>query len=185
MSRTGKKPIALPPQVTVDVKGSTVTVKGPKGTAAREMPAGIEVAREEGRVVVRPAEGAGAARNMHGLARALVQNMVTGVTEGFARTLEVVGTGYKFSAPDKGAVVIEVGYSHPVRFPLPPGITAELGEKNLSVTVRGIDRGLVGQVAANIRKVRPPEPYKGKGIRYRGEVVRHKAGKAGKAAGAA
>ena len=185
MSRIGKKAIAIPDKVTVDWKDGTVTVKGPKGSLSRRYPSCVELVREDRLLSVHLAESAAAQGNLHGLTRTLVANMVAGVTEGFAKTLEVQGTGYKFTLPDKTSIQIDVGYSDPKIYHLPPGITAEVGEKNLTITVRGSDKELVGQVAANIRRVRPAEPYKGKGIRYKGEVIRMKAGKAGKAAGAA
>jgi large subunit ribosomal protein L6 len=185
MSRIGKKAIIIPDKVKVEFKEGTVTVTGPKGSMARKLHPAIKVSQEAGKLVLALAEDKTREKHMrglHGLYRTLVANMVTGVSTGFSRTLELVGTGYRVEARGKEAIELEVGYSHKVLFPLPAGITAKVGEKNLKVTIEGYDRELVGQVAANIRRLRLPEPYKGKGIRYEGEKIRMKAGKAGKAA---
>jgi large subunit ribosomal protein L6 len=181
MSRIGRKPIRVPAGVKVEIGESKIKVSGPGGSLDQELPPGVTVALEGGQILVDAGEGRedGARR---GLARALIANMVTGVTVGFEKTLELVGTGYRVEARGKDAIEIDVGFSHKVDFPLPPGISVEVGPKNLKVTIKGADKHLVGQVAANIRRLRPPEPYKGKGIRYEGEVIRMKAGKAGKAA---
>ena len=182
MSRIGRKPIPVPDKVKVDVRDGTVNVKGPNGSLEQEIPAGIAVQVEGGELRVGMKEESRHLRASQGLARALIANMVTGVTTGFSKTLELVGTGYRVEAKGPGALEIEVGFSHKVNFPLPEGISADVGEKNLRVTIKGADKQLVGQVAANIRRLRPPEPYKGKGIRYAGEFIKIKAGKAGKAA---
>ena len=177
MSRVGKRPIPVPKGVEVAIDGQTVRVKGPKGELTRMVHEEISVALEDGEIIVtRPSEDQ-RIRALHGLTRALVANMVTGVTRGFSRALELHGVGYKAEAKGKGIRLV-VGYSHPVDFPAPPGITIS-ADSPTEVKVEGIDKELVGQVAAEIRRVRPPEPYKGKGIRYVGEHVRRKAGKTG------
>ncbi len=185
MSRIGKKAIEIPDKVKVEFKAGTVTVSGPKGSMSKKLHPSIQVNQEAKKLhLVLPEERYKEKhmRSLYGLYRTLVANMVKGVSTGFSRTLELVGTGYRVEAKGKDAIEIEVGFSHKVHFPLPAGITAKVGEKNLKVTIEGYDRELVGQVAANIRRLRPPEPYKGKGIRYEGERIRMKAGKAGKAA---
>jgi large subunit ribosomal protein L6 len=179
MSRIGKLPVPIAKGVDVKVDGSTVHVKGPKGELSRTFPAGITFSVEDGKVVVSRPDDEKESRALHGLSRSLLANMVAGVSEGFTKTLELQGVGYR--ATQAGPKVnLAVGYSHPVEVAPPDGITLEV-EGTSRVHVRGIDKELVGQVAANIRKVRKPEPYKGKGIRYLGEYVRRKAGKAGKA----
>lgn len=181
-SRVGKRPVPLPKGTTVTVDGRTVNVKGTKGALSWELPADTTVEVADSRLIVGSrAEGRAAAR-LQGLTRALLANMVRGTSEGFTRTLELVGTGYR--AEVKGRTLhIVLGYSHPIQFPLPPGIDAQVpaDSKGTQVVLTGIDRALVGQTAAAIRDLRPPEPYGGKGVRYRGERVREKAGKAGKA----
>jgi large subunit ribosomal protein L6 len=181
MSRIGRKPVPIPDKVKVDVKDGTVSVKGPNGVLEQQLPDGVVVAVENGILRVGLDEGAVDRRASQGLTRALLANMVTGVSTGFSKTLELVGTGYRVEAKGANALEIEVGFSHRVDFPLPEGISADVGEKNLRVTIKGADKQLVGQVAADIRRLRPPEPYKGKGIRYLGEYIKIKAGKAGKA----
>jgi large subunit ribosomal protein L6 len=180
MSRIGKLPVPLAKNVEVKIDGSTVRVKGPKGELTREFPAGITFTTDDGKVVVSRPDDEKQSRALHGLSRSLLANMVTGVSDGFTRTLELQGVGYRATQAGE-KVNLAVGYSHPVEVAPPPGIQLEV-EGTTKVHVRGIDKELVGQVAANIRKVRKPEPYKGKGIRYLGEYVRRKAGKAGKAA---
>ena len=185
MSRIGKKAIHIPDKVKVEFKAGTVTVTGPKGTMSKKLHPAIQVSQEAGKLVLVLPEDRIREKHMrglYGLYRTLVANMITGVSTGFSKTLELVGTGYRVEPKGKDAIQLEVGYSHKVLFPLPKGITAKVGEKNLRVTIEGYDRELVGQVAANIRRLRLPEPYKGKGIRYEGEKIRMKAGKAGKAA---
>ena len=179
MSRIGKLPVTVARGVNVDIEGSTVKVKGPKGELVREFPAGISFAQDDGKIsVIRP-DDEKQSRALHGLSRSLLNNMVVGVAEGFTRTLELQGVGYRATQAGQN-VTLAVGYSHPVEVKPPEGIQLEV-EGTSRVHVRGIDKELVGQVAANIRKIRKPEPYKGKGIRYLGERVRRKAGKAGKA----
>ena len=179
MSRIGKLPIPVAKTVQVDIDGSTVKVKGPKGELVREFPAGISFTIDEGRVLVARPDDEKRSRALHGLSRSLLANMVTGVAEGYTKTLELQGVGYRATQAGE-KVTLAVGYSHTVEIVPPAGIQIEV-EGTTKVHVRGIDKELVGQVAANIRKVRKPEPYKGKGIRYLGEYVRRKAGKAGKA----
>ena len=177
MSRIGKKPIPIPANVEVSVDGSRVRVKGPKGELTRVVRPEVSLKVEDGTLLVERSSEAKQDRAFHGLTRALVANMVTGVTEGYRKTLEIIGVGYR--AEKKGnALVLNVGYSHQVTYPEPKGITLSTASPTV-VVVEGIDKQQVGQVAAEIRAVRPPEPYKGKGIRYQGEQVRRKAGKTG------
>src|SRR5207253_2381237 len=179
MSRVGKNPIAIPSGVEVRIEGTHVSVKGPKGELSRELDPEMRIEQKDGQIIVsRPSEQP-RHRAMHGLTRSLVANMVTGVTTGFSKTLELQGVGYRAQMQGRD-LVLAIGYSHPVNVPPPPGIDFEV-EGTSKITVKGINREQVGQVAADVRKVRPPEPYKGKGIRYTGEYVRRKAGKAGKA----
>ena len=177
MSRIGRKPITIPAGVTVTVDGNTVRVKGPKGELAQEIQPEMRVEVADGQILVHRPSDAKQHRAFHGLTRALVANMVTGVTEGFSKGLEIVGVGYRAEKKGK-TLVLNVGYSHQVEYPEPEGITINTPNPT-TVIVEGIDKQKVGQVAAEIRAVRPPEPYKGKGIRYQGEHVRRKAGKAG------
>jgi large subunit ribosomal protein L6 len=177
MSRIGKIPVPVPDGVDVTLDGLTVTVKGPKGELTRTMPEGVTLGTDDdGSVTVTPNGTERLHRSRWGLVRTLVANMIEGVTAGYAKNLELVGVGYR--AASKGSdVELQVGYSHPVLIEAPDGITLNVPQPT-RVEVSGIDKVLVGQVAANIRKVRPPEPYKGKGIKYEGEVIRRKAGKA-------
>ncbi len=179
MSRIGKVPVPVPAGVDVSIDGPQVVVTGPKGTLAHTVPAPIEVARDEaGAIVVTRPDDERASRSLHGLTRTLIANLVTGVTEGYTKRLEIVGTGYRVVA--KGSdLEFALGFSHPVTVTAPEGITFEVTSPT-RFAVSGIDKQQVGEVAANIRKIRKPEPYKGKGVRYAGEVVRRKAGKAGK-----
>lgn len=177
MSRIGKKPIAVPKGVTVAVDGHHVTVKGPKGELQRTVPAEMKVTLENGEILVQRPSDITRHRALHGLTRSLLANMVDGVTSGFEKKLEIHGVGYKAESLPKGIRLV-VGYSHPVEYTAPAGVTIVV-EKPTLVTVEGIDKEKVGQVAAELRRVRPPEPYKGKGIRYVGEHVRRKAGKTG------
>jgi len=179
MSRIGKLPVPIAKGVDVKIDGQAVTVKGPKGELNRDFPNGITLRVDDGQVNVERANDEKQTRALHGLSRSLLANMVLGVSEGFTKTLELQGVGYRATQAGE-KVTLAVGFSHPVEFAAPAGIQLEV-EGNNRVHVRGIDKELVGQVAANIRKVRKPEPYKGKGIRYLGERVRRKAGKAGKA----
>lgn len=183
MSRIGKLPIALPKGVTVTVDESNlVTVKGPKGELKQKLPGDIKIEVKNNQVVVTRPSDAKVHRAMHGLGRALINNMVQGVTNGFTRVLDVEGVGYRAGMIGKNLVMM-VGYSHPVEFIPPVGITFDVDKTGRQITVSGIDKQVVGQMAANIRGLRLPEPYKGKGIRYRGEFVRQKAGKSGKVGG--
>jgi large subunit ribosomal protein L6 len=176
MSRIGKKPIPVPQGVEVTLKDGLVEVKGPKGQLAQSLPPGVSVALEDGQIVASVSE-AREQRKFHGLGRTLVANAVQGVSQGFKKELDIVGVGYR--AEVKGRDVhFALGYSHPVVFPLPQGIDVAI-DKQTHVTVTGIDKQLVGQVAANMRSLRKPDPYKQKGVRYTGEVLKKKAGKAG------
>ena len=175
MSRIGRKPIAIPSGVTVSVDGSTVKVKGPKGELSRTFEPSMKIRIENNEVLVERPSDDKRERALHGLTRALVANMVTGVTEGFKKTLEIVGVGYRAEKKGKD-LMVSVGYSHPVKYPEPAGITLSTPAPT-TIVIEGIDKQKVGQVAAELREFRPPEPYKGKGIRYQGEQVRRKAGK--------
>ncbi len=180
MSRIGRKPIDIPEKVTVEIgKNNKVTVKGPKGELTRTFHPDMTIEIKDGQILVSRPTDQRHHRSLHGLTRALLANMVTGVSQGFEKELEMVGVGYR--AILKGnALDLSLGFSHPVVIEPPEGITFEVAKNGRSFTVKGIDKELVGEVAAKIRALRPPEPYKGKGIRYRGEYVRMKAGKAGK-----
>jgi len=180
MSRIGRKPVVLPKGVTAAVQGRTVTIKGPKGELSRTIHADLSLAVEDGSIVVRRPSDENRHKALHGLTRTLVANMVDGVTKGFAKSLEIQGVGYK-AEPKPFGVQLVVGFSHPVPYHAPQGIKISV-ENNVLVKVEGVDKELVGQVAAELRNVRPPEPYKGKGIRYVGEQVRRKAGKTAQAA---
>jgi large subunit ribosomal protein L6 len=175
MSRIGKKPIPVPKNVDVTVDGSTVKVKGPKGELTRTFVPKMKIKLEDGTITIERPTDAGPDRALHGLTRALIANMVLGVTEGFRKTLEIVGVGYRAEKKGKN-LVVNVGYSHPVEYPEPAGITFTTPAPTV-IVIEGIDKQKVGQVAAELREFRPPEPYKGKGIRYQGEQVRRKAGK--------
>ena len=178
MSRIGKLPIPVPAGVEVKIDGQVVEVKGPKGTLTHTVPAPITVAVEDGTILVTRPDDERTSRSLHGLTRTLIANNITGVTVGFTKGLEIVGTGYRVA--QKGAALeFALGYSHPITVEPPAGISFTV-DGNTKLTVHGIDKQAVGEVAANIRKLRKPEPYKGKGVRYAGEVVRRKAGKAGK-----
>jgi large subunit ribosomal protein L6 len=176
MSRIGKKVIEIPKGVEVKVTDEIVSVKGPKGELTTAVHPKIVYAIEDGSVTVNRVDETREARAQHGLRRTLLFNSVEGVTKGFSKTLEVIGVGYKVSVQGK-SVVLSVGYSHPVDFPLPAGIDAKA--EGIKLTISGIDKQLVGEVAAQIRRVRPPEPFKGKGIKYENEQIRRKAGKSG------
>ncbi|MFF2275467.1 50S ribosomal protein L6 [Agromyces sp. NPDC058126] len=178
MSRIGRLPIAIPAGVDVKIDGSAVTVKGPKGELSLNVASPIEVKLEENQVVVTRPDDERASRSLHGLTRTLIANDIIGVTEGYSKGLEIVGTGYRV-AQKGSAVEFALGFSHPVTVEAPEGITLTV-EGNNKITVAGISKQAVGETAANIRKIKKPEPYKGKGIRYAGEVVRRKAGKSGK-----
>ena len=179
MSRIGKSPIAIPSGVDVKVADGAVTVKGPKGTLSRVIPGAITVRSAEGSVLVERPDDERQNRALHGLTRTLVSNMVVGVTDGFSKDLEIIGVGYRAEAKSPTKLQLALGFSHPVVMDAPEGITFEVPTQT-RIIVKGIDKEMVGQVAANIRAVRKPEPYKGKGVRYLGERVLRKAGKTGK-----
>lgn len=179
MSRIGKMPVSVPPGVEVTIRGSHVSVKGPKGEISQTFHRDMSVSLEDNQLVVtRPTDNR-LHRSLHGLTRALLANMVHGVHEGFRKELEIHGVGYRAQVEGE-KLVLSVGYSHPVQIEPPPGITLSVDKSSRNIAVEGVDKELVGKVAAEIRAVRKPEPYKGKGIRYAGEHVRRKAGKAGK-----
>ena len=178
MSRIGRLPIDIPAGVDVKVDGAAVTVKGPKGELALTVASPIEVKVEDGQVLVTRPDDERESRALHGLTRSLIANQIIGVTEGYSKGLEIVGTGYRV-AQKGSSIEFALGFSHPVTVEPPAGITLTV-EGNNKITVAGIDKQAVGETAANIRKIKKPEPYKGKGIRYAGEVVRRKAGKSGK-----
>lgn len=179
MSRIGKKPIEIPKGIEVQIDGHSVSMKGPKGKIAKGLNPGVVIRKEDGKISVSLPEDVRVSRSIHGLTRTLIANMVEGVSKGFQKILEISGVGYRAQIQGKN-LVMTLGFSHPITYALPEGITAEV-EKQTVVTLRGVDKELLGQVAADIRSYRVPDPYKAKGIRYRGEVVRRKAGKAGKA----
>ena len=179
MSRIGRSPITVPAGVDVDVVEGTVTVKGPKGTLSRTLPGEITVRQDGDTLLVERPNDERQNRALHGLSRTLVDNMVQGVTNGFAKELEIVGVGYRAEAQGPGALKLALGFSHPVIYTAPEGITFEVPVPT-RIVVRGIDKESVGQVAANIRAIRKPEPYKGKGVKYAGEKILRKAGKTGK-----
>jgi large subunit ribosomal protein L6 len=173
--------VEVPSGVDVKIEESHVRIKGPKGELEFTFNPDIEISLAEGEIAVTRPSDSRSMRSLHGTTRALIQNMVTGVTEGFQKELQLVGVGYRANMQGKN-LVLNVGYSHPVEIEPPPGITFEVGDRSQQIFISGIDKQAVGQIAADIRKVRPPEPYKGKGIRYKGEYIRRKAGKAGKVA---
>jgi large subunit ribosomal protein L6 len=181
VSRIGRTPVSIPEGIGVDIDGQTVTVQGPKGTLRRDFSPRIGIALQEGQLVVTRSTDQPSVRALHGLTRALLANMVEGVSKGFRKSLEIVGVGYRAEVQGSD-LILQVGYSHPVKYPAPEGITLSVEQGSRIVHVDGADKELVGEVAAQIRAVRKPEPYKGKGIRYVGEYVRRKAGKAGKVA---
>ncbi|MBI4459795.1 MAG: 50S ribosomal protein L6 [Acidobacteria bacterium] len=175
MSRIGRKPVALPPGVEIKISGQAVQVKGPKGQLSMEVPEGLRVEKSDGQLLVHRGDDSQAA--LHGLARSLLANSVAGVTQGFQKDLEIVGIGYKAELKGK-ALIFHLGYSHPIEFPIPEGIQVAV-DRQTRLSVTGIDKQKVGQVAANIRSLRKPDPYKNKGIRYVGETLEKKVGKAG------
>jgi large subunit ribosomal protein L6 len=176
MSRIGKKPVGVPKGVDVNVAERTLRVKGPKGELALNVHPELSVKVEDGQVVVERPSDSARHKALHGLTRTLVSNMMAGVTSGFSKTLEIVGVGYKAEKKGGDQLTLSLGYSHPIQYRPPAGITIDVPNPT-TVTVRGADKQTVGQVAADIRSFRPPEPYKGKGIRYQGEQIRRKAGK--------
>jgi large subunit ribosomal protein L6 len=179
MSRIGRSPIPVPSGVDVDIRDRTVLVKGPRGQLSRPVPGAITVRQDGDTLLVERPDDERESRALHGLTRSLVNNMVVGVTDGFAKELEIVGVGYRAEAQGPSALRLALGFSHPVTVTAPDGITFEVPTPT-RIIVRGIDKESVGQVAANIRAIRKPEPYKGKGVRYAGERIMRKAGKAGK-----
>jgi len=181
MSRIGKLPVGLPSGVTVDLAAGGVKVAGPKGKLQCKLPAGVKIDVSGGTLTVQRTAETREARAAHGLAQRLIANMVQGVTKGFARTLEIVGVGYRAEARGQ-ALHLSLGFSHPILFQLPPGVEAKV-DKQTVITLESTDRQLLGETAAQIRRLRPPEPYKGKGVRYSDERIRRKAGKAAGAAG--
>ncbi len=178
MSRIGKAPIPVPDKVTVSLNGLAVTVKGPKGELSRTLPDGVTISQEGNTLQVNPVNTSRRSRERHGLSRTLVANMVEGVSQGFTRKLEIVGVGYRASLQGK-KLVVSAGYSHPVEMVPPEGVSFSV-ENNTTVFVSGADKEVVGNEAAKVRAIRPPEPYKGKGIKYEGEKILRKAGKTGK-----
>jgi large subunit ribosomal protein L6 len=176
MSRVGKKPIQIPAGVTVTLKPGEVSAKGPKGELSFQYASGMEVVQEDGEIVVKNHLGDRAGGALHGTTRARIANIVRGVHVGFERTLEIVGTGWR-AAKSGNALEVYIGYNHPVVVPLPEGITADVADRPPKITLRGARKDQLGQLAADIRKIRPPEPYLGKGIKYEGEQIRRKAGK--------
>jgi large subunit ribosomal protein L6 len=175
MSRIGRKPVSIPQGVKVNIDGAVVRAEGPKGKLMQPVPAGLSATLENNQLVISRSGEDRKIRALHGLARALVANMVTGVKDGFERKLEIVGIGYRAQLQGR-AIQLALGYSHPVIFPLPEGVTAEI-ERQVSITLRGADKAVLGQTAAKLRALRKPDPYKGKGIRYANEVIRRKVGK--------
>jgi len=182
MSRIGRTPITIPKEVTVTLNDKQIIIKGPKGELTHQLPDLIQIDIKDNILTVKRSDDTKMARSLHGLTRALIANMVTGVTQGYTKVLELVGTGYRVTK-QANKLIISVGYSHPVEYQAPQGIQLDVEGNNI-IKVSGIDKQLVGQIAAEIRAIRKPEPYKGKGIRYQGEHIRRKAGKAAKGTGA-
>lgn len=180
MSRVGKKPIELPSGIDVKIATGMITVKGPLGEISQAVNPKLEIKKDSNRLVVERQSNQKIYRELHGLTRNLIANMVTGVSKGYERTLDISGVGFKAALANKTNLMFTLGFSHPVVFPLPKGITATVDAKQTQVVIKGIDKQLVGQMAANIRNLRQPEPYKGKGIKYSTEVIQRKEGKAGK-----
>ena len=179
MSRIGKKPIGIPGNVSVDIQGSTIQVKGPKGELSWVCPNTMSVSFNAGAVSVERAGDTKNERALHGLTRSIITNMVTGVSEGYKKVLDIVGIGYKAQVSgDK--IMLSLGYSHPIEFQLPPGVTASSDQKQVQITLTGVDKQQLGQVAASLRSLRRPDAYKGKGVRYSGQRLKLKVGKAGK-----
>jgi large subunit ribosomal protein L6 len=180
VSRIGKQPIPIPDKVQVNIDGTAVTVKGPKGELSHQFPSSMKIALDDGVLTVTRPSDQRQHRALHGMTRALLANMVTGVSEGFERVLEIEGVGYSAEMQGK-TLIMHLGYSHPIPVEPPANCEFAVEERGRVVRIRGIDKQVVGELAANIRKMRPPEPYKGKGVRYQGEHIRRKAGKTGKA----
>ncbi|MDA8156832.1 MAG: 50S ribosomal protein L6 [Actinomycetota bacterium] len=181
MSRVGKKPVDIPQGVNVKLAGQMVSIKGPKGELAWEVPGPIGIKEDGGKkqILLERQDDSRQSRALHGLSRSLVANMVAGVSQGYTRVMEITGTGYRAQVQGR-KINFSLGYSHPVEYPLPDGINAEVDKKQTTLTLSGIDKQMLGQVAAEIRKLRPPDAYKGKGVRYAGERIKLKAGKTGK-----
>ena len=179
MSRIGRLPVVIPSGVQVDLKGNDVEVKGPKGTMKRTFSKQIEIVMEENKLIIKRNSEEQNVRALHGTTRSVLNNMIVGVSQGFTKVLEIDGVGYR-AEMDGSNLVINVGFSHPVKVETPAGISFAADTKTRQITISGYDKEIVGQVAADIRKIRPPEPYKGKGIHYLGERLRHKAGKSAK-----
>ncbi len=179
MSRIGKKPIDIPKGVDIKIEDTIVNVKGPKGELSSEFPAGVRVVVDEGKVVVERAGETKDIRALHGLARSLISNMISGVSSGYQRVLEITGIGYRAQVQGN-KLLLALGYSHPIEFILPPGIKAAVDQKQTQITLTGIDKQQMGQIAADLRALRSPDVYKGKGVRYTGERLKLKVGKAGK-----
>jgi large subunit ribosomal protein L6 len=175
MSRIGKKPIVIPSGVKVHIEGALIRAEGPKGKLSQPVPAGLKAVMDDGKVTIARQGDDRKIRALHGLARALIANMVNGVKDGFEKKLEIVGIGYRAQSQGRN-LQLALGYSHPVIFPLPEGITAEI-DKQTAITLRGADKALLGETAAQLRALRKPDPYKGKGIKYADEVIRRKVGK--------
>lgn len=180
MSRVGRMPVPIPEGVQVDIDGSTVSVSGPKGDLSRDFDPDMEIVREDGQLLVRRPTDQRRHRQLHGLTRSLLYNMVVGVTEGYEKKLEIHGVGYRVELEGDGSLDLQLGFSHPLRISPPEGIEFEVEPRKKIITVRGASKEAVGKMAAEIRAWRPPEPYQGKGVRYLGEHVSRKAGKAGK-----
>lgn len=179
MSRVGKNPIRVPEGVDVKLQGSLIMIKGPKGELAWNYPAGIKVSLQDKSIIVERPSDSQQHRSLHGTTRNIIANMVTGISSGYQRVLEITGVGYRAQVQGQ-KITFTLGHSHPIEFQLPEGIRAEVDKKQTQLTLAGIDKQLIGQVAANIRSLRPPNVYKGKGVRYAGEVIRLKVGKTGK-----
>ncbi|TAL26079.1 MAG: 50S ribosomal protein L6 [Nitrospirae bacterium] len=179
MSRIGKKPIDIPKGVDIKVDDSTVKVKGPKGETASKYPTGIKVSVNEGKILVERSSEEKNVRALHGLTRSLIANMVSGVSSGYQRVLEISGTGYRAQVQGN-KLVLALGYSHPIEFELPAGLKAAVDQKQVQITLTGIDKQQIGQIAANLKGLRAPDAYKGKGVRYAGQRLKLKVGKAGK-----
>ncbi|MDO9288205.1 MAG: 50S ribosomal protein L6 [Thermodesulfovibrionales bacterium] len=179
MSRIGKKPIDIPKGVDIKVDDATVKVKGPKGETASKCPTGIKVSVNEGKILVERSSEEKNVRALHGLTRSLIANMVSGVSTGYQRVLEISGTGYRAQVQGN-KLVLALGYSHPVEFELPAGVKAAVDQKQVQITLTGIDKQQIGQISANLKALRPPDAYKGKGVRYAGQRLKLKVGKAGK-----
>jgi large subunit ribosomal protein L6 len=180
MSRVGKKPIDIPAGVDAKIETGRITIKGPLGEVTQAVNPSLVIKKQDGKIVVERQSDAKIYRELHGLTRNLISNMVTGVSKGYERTLDIAGVGFKAAVVQKTNLMFNLGFSHPVIFPLPKGITAAVDAKQTQVVIKGIDKQLIGQMAANIRGLKVPEPYKGKGIKYSTEVIQRKEGKAGK-----